>query len=118
MQNIVIVTTYTFRYGCWLHIVYIFLRTNKRHEDNLNRYMNNFHLYLKCPDGTILKFELMEKSVCLGWGSSGFRLDMKCLIQAGNDKVLALCSGIEMDGSIWIGGRFLKICSQSWWDQE
>lgn len=120
VQNIVIVTTYIFRYGSWLHIVYIFLRTNKRHEDNLNRYMNNFHLYLKYPDSPILKVELMEleKAVCLGWGSSGFWLGRQCLIHAGNDKVLGLCSGTEMVGSIWIGGRLLKTCSQSWWDQE
>lgn len=108
MQNIVIVTTYTFRYGFWLHIVYIFLRTNKRHEDNLNRYRNNFHLYLKYSDSTILRVELLElaKAVHLEWGSSVFWLDMKCLIHSGNDEVLGLCSGREMEGIYGLEGDF------------
>lgn len=65
MLSIVIIITYTLRYDPWLQNVCISLQAKKIYQDNLNRYINNCHLYLNYPDSTVLKAELMGKGVCV-----------------------------------------------------
>lgn len=57
-QSIVIVVICTLRSGPCFHKVGIFLTAKKRPEDDLNKYVNNFYLYLKHHDRRVLKFEL------------------------------------------------------------
>lgn len=45
-----------------------------------------------------------------------WKLDIRSLIQAGNDRALDSCSGLETARSTWTGERFLTICSHNQWN--
>lgn len=57
-QSIVIVAICTLRSGPCFHKVGISNCKRKRPEDDLNKYVNNFYLYLKIMIDVLIKIEL------------------------------------------------------------